>query len=153
MGKKIVWVLVIGLLTVIASSSSYLAWSISSERRDRDKAKATALSKEAKEAEQYDSACGLAKFQIGSLEEGCKSYMVKYGGNPPTSLMELVQPTNGDKPLVEGGATSLDSPFGTQYQLDTDHVDKKGHPDPIVFVVLPNGLKLFSSKRASEGVR
>jgi general secretion pathway protein G len=88
-----------------------------------------------------------AQAQMSTLEEGCKAYMIKNEGNPPQSLMELVQPTDGSKPLVEGGPNMLKSPHGIMYQYDPSHMDPYNSPDPMVSLPLPSGKILYSPKR------
>ena len=94
-----------------------------------------------------DAKDSTAKTQMGTLEEACKSYMVKNEGAVPPSLEELVQPTDGNKPLVEGGLNMLISPHGVKYNYDSTHVDPYGSPDPMVSLQLPNGKILYSPKR------
>ena len=87
-----------------------------------------------------------AQAQMGTLEEACKAYMIKNEGAVPQSLEELVQPTDGSKPLVEGGLNMLISPHGIKYSYDSSHVDPYQSADPMVSLQV-NGKVLYSPKR------
>ena len=98
-----------------------------------------------------DAKADSARNQMTMFENACKNYMAKNDGNPPPSLMELVAPTDGNKPLLDGGPAMLISPFNPnqQYQYDPTHVDSYGAPDPIVSLQMPDGRTLLSSRRKS----
>jgi general secretion pathway protein G len=96
-----------------------------------------------------DAKVDTAKQQIGQLESACKSYMVKNSGNVPQGLIELVQPTDGRQPLVEGGQNALMDPWGKEYQYDGNNVDAYNNPDPIVMTTNPNGQPIYSAKRSA----
>ncbi len=100
-----------------------------------------------------DAKIDTARTQCAMFESQCKNYMAKNGGVPPQSLMELVAPSDGKQPLVEGGVAALNDPWqqGGQYQMELSQ-DAYGNPDPIVFVVSPKtGQPIYSSKRAAMG--
>ncbi len=89
-----------------------------------------------------------ARLQIAVLENACRHYMVKNDGNAPGSLRMLVAPTDGSRPLILGGLEVLTDSWGKPYQLDTDHVDTYGMPDPLVFTLDPgDGKKITSARR------
>ncbi len=89
-----------------------------------------------------------AKAQMATFESACKHYMTRSDGNPPDTLQELVAPSDGSKPLVDGGLGALNSPFtGVQYGYDKTHVDNFGSPDPIVSLTLPDGQVIYSTRR------
>ncbi|QEL18127.1 type II secretion system protein GspG [Limnoglobus roseus] len=80
------------------------------------------------------------------MEAQCKAYLHKRG-SLPTSLRELVAPTDGRSPLLDGGLNTLLDPWGNPYQYDPNHLDENGQADPIVFTVTPKGRQLMSQKR------
>lgn len=100
-----------------------------------------------------DAKIDTARSQCALFETQCKAYMAKNGGNPPQSLMELVAPSDGRQPLIEGGPTALNDPWqqGGQYQMQIQ-ADSYGNPDPVVFVISPKtGQPIYSSKRTVVG--
>jgi hypothetical protein len=64
------------------------------------------------------------------FETACKNYTALHGGRPPDTLMELVAPSDGTKPMIEGGPNVLIGPFddGAQYQYDPNHKDSEARP-------------------------
>jgi general secretion pathway protein G len=100
-----------------------------------------------------DAKIDTARSQCALFETQCKAYMAKNGGNPPQSLMELVAPSDGRQPLIEGGPAALNDPWqqGGQYQLELRQ-DNYGNPDPVVYVTSPRtGQPIYSSKRSVMG--
>jgi general secretion pathway protein G len=100
-----------------------------------------------------DAKIDTARSQCALFETQCKAYMAKNGGIPPQSLMELVQPSDGRQPLIEGGMAALNDPWqqGGQYQMEI-HQDQYGNPDPVVYVISPKtGQPIYSSKRQAMG--
>lgn len=85
--------------------------------------------------------------QIAQLEWACKAYMAKNGGTPPPSLDELVTPSGGKQPLLDGGSAALIDPWGKQFQYDPTHEDQDGHPDPVVMTTNAHGGPVYSRKR------
>jgi general secretion pathway protein G len=94
-----------------------------------------------------DARMDTARNNITLLESQCKAYMAQNGGIPPASLTELVAPTDGRSPKLDGGLSALLDPWGQQYQYDPSAVDNYGAPDPIVSTVTPKGIPLTSNKR------
>lgn len=88
-----------------------------------------------------------ARAQMDTLEKACKTYMIKNEGNPPQNLQEIVAPTDGSRPLVEGGMNMLNTPFGNQYIYDPSHTDPFGSPDPMVSCQIPGGKMIYSPRR------
>jgi len=97
-----------------------------------------------------DAKVDTAQQTIAMFETQCKAYMAKNGGDPPQTLMELVQPTNGKSPLVDGGPTALINPWGGQYVMEIGQ-DNYGNPDPIVYTQTDRGVMLKSKKRQLAG--
>lgn len=95
-----------------------------------------------------DARVDTARQTIGQLESACKNFAVKNGGIPPADLQELVAPTTGGNPLIDGGAGALMDPWGQMFQYDPNNVDVNGNPDPVVFTINPKtGAQIFSAKR------
>jgi general secretion pathway protein G len=95
-----------------------------------------------------DARADSARNNMGELEKACKNYIAKNGGIPPNSLQELVSPTDGNSPFIDGGMNALVDPWGKQYQFDGSHVDNYGSPDPLVFTTNPKtGQPIYSVKR------
>lgn len=94
-----------------------------------------------------DAKIDTARNNITMLEKQCLAYATKNGGIPPASLSELVAPTNGKSPLIDGGPNALLDPWGQQYQYDASNYNANGDPDPLVYTVTPRGVKLFSNAR------
>ena len=88
-----------------------------------------------------------AKAQMANFENAAKAYALRNNEVPPDTLSELVAPSNGGKPYVEGGVNSLTSPFGTPYQYNGSNLDNNGSPDPIVWCTLSDGSTIYSTKR------
>lgn len=97
-----------------------------------------------------DAKIDTAQQTCAMLENQCKAYAAKNGGEPPQTLMELVAPTNGRSPLVEGGAASLRNPWTGTYEVEYQ-TDGEGNPIPIVFTVSDKGVRIISKKRQLEG--
>lgn len=87
-----------------------------------------------------------AKAQMTNFENAAKAYALRNNEVPPASLNELVTPSDGSKPYIDGGANSLISPFGTPYQYDPSHVDSANSPDPLVWCTLSDGTQIYSAK-------
>jgi general secretion pathway protein G len=87
-----------------------------------------------------------AKAQMTNFENAAKAYALRNNEQPPASLNELVTPSDGSKPYIDGGQNSLISPFGTPYQYDPSHQDSAGSPDPLVWCVLSDGTQIYSTK-------
>jgi general secretion pathway protein G len=98
-----------------------------------------------------DAKVDTAKQTIGQLESACKSYITKNGGNPPQDLIELVAPTDGRQPLVDGGQNALIDPWGKPYQYDPTNMDQYNNPDPVVMTTNPQGVAIYSAKRSMTG--
>lgn len=62
-----------------------------------------------------------AYIKMGKIEQAAKQYYIESGSNWPPSVMELVQPTAGGAPLLEGGMAAITDPWGGQFQ---------GQPEP-----------------------
>ena len=88
-----------------------------------------------------------AKAQMGAFEQNCKTYMLRSDGIPPQQLSELVAPSDGSKPLMDGGTDALISPFGNAYDYDPSNVDQFNNPDPIVSLRLSDNTVIYSARR------
>jgi general secretion pathway protein G len=97
-----------------------------------------------------DAKVDTAQNTIAMMETQCKAYMAKNGGDPPQQLSELVQPTNGKSPLIDGGISALNNPWGGQYMMEIGQ-DGQGNPDPIVYTQTDKGQTLYSKKRQMQG--
>jgi prepilin-type N-terminal cleavage/methylation domain-containing protein len=76
-----------------------------------------------------------ARTQCDFFEKQCKAFFVR-NNRLPQGLQELVQPQDGSRPLVDGGLSALQDPWGAgQYILeDSGSVDPvTGQPDFFVF--------------------
>jgi len=95
-----------------------------------------------------DARVDAARTQMTVFENACKNYMAKSEGNvPPNQLSDLVAPTDGSRPLVDGGPAILTPPTGGQYNYDRDHVDSYGSPDPMVSLTTKDGKTFYSTRR------
>lgn len=89
--------------------------------------------------------------QCTMLEAACKNYRERHGTLPP-SLRELIAPFDGKSPLIDGGSNAITDPWGSPYQYDSDHLNEKAEPDPIVFTVTPKGKKLMTPQRQPRSI-
>jgi len=87
-----------------------------------------------------DAKINQASLQMQKIEQGCKAYYSTNGGNWPSSLEELVVPSASGQPLLEGGASALMSPWGTQYQISFME-DSVGAQRLVVFCFDTNGKR------------
>ena len=94
-----------------------------------------------------DARVDAARTQMTVFENACKNYMAKNEGNPPQQLSDLVAPTDGSKPLVDGGTAILTPPTGGQYNYDPANVDSYGSPDPMVSLTTKDGKTYYSTRR------
>jgi len=99
-----------------------------------------------------DAKVDTAQNTIAMFETQCKAYMAKNGGDPPAQLSELVAPTNGKQPLVDGGIAALNNPWGGQYMMEISQ-DQNGNPDPIVYTQDDKGQTIYSKKRQLQGMQ
>ena len=68
---------------------------------------------------------------VNNLESAILTYQINYK-KLPSSLDDLVQPYDGDQPIVRGGAKVLEDPWGHKYQYERngrDVVVISGGPD------------------------
>ena len=56
-----------------------------------------------------------AYIKMGKIENAAKQYYIEAGSVWPTSVQELVQPTAGGAPLLEGGAAAITDPWNGQF--------------------------------------
>jgi general secretion pathway protein G len=59
-----------------------------------------------------------AKLQMQKIEQACKTYFAESGGNWPQGLEELIRPSDGRQPLLEGGESAITDPWNKPYLLD-----------------------------------
>ncbi|QEL18797.1 type II secretion system protein GspG [Limnoglobus roseus] len=94
-----------------------------------------------------DAKVDTARNTITMLETQCKAYAAKNGGQLPGTLQELVAPTNGKSPLIDGGPNVLLDPWGNQYQYNPDNTNQyTGEPDPMVWTTSKKG-PIYSNAR------
>ena len=60
-----------------------------------------------------------AYIKMGKIESAAKQFYIEAGSQWPQSVMDLVQPTAGGAPIMEGGAAAVTDPWGGQFQLST----------------------------------
>ena len=58
-----------------------------------------------------------AKIKATNISKACESYKANHDGTWPTALTELVSPTDGSKPLLQGGDTAITDPWGKTYNM------------------------------------
>ena len=63
------------------------------------------------------------KLRMGTVANACKAYALSHDGQWPGSLTELVQPSDGGKPLLEGGQTAIATSDGKlfSFKIVTDN--------------------------------
>jgi general secretion pathway protein G len=89
-----------------------------------------------------------ARQNMAALEKACKAYILKSGGNAPPSLTELIQPSDGGRPFIDGGQSALMDPWNQPYQYNGANVNASGDPDPIVSTKNPgNGQVIYALGR------
>lgn len=64
-----------------------------------------------------------AKIKASNIAKACESYKATHDSMWPTSLNELISPTDGSKPLLQGGDTAIIDPWGKNFnmQIVTDN--------------------------------
>lgn len=77
-----------------------------------------------------------AYIKMGKIEQAAKQYYIEAGSVWPTSVQELVQPTAGGAPLLEGGALAATDPWGGQFQISPQQ-DEAGTERLVVTCVNP----------------
>lgn len=93
-----------------------------------------------------DAKIDTARNQITMLENACQSYYAKNQAFPNT-LYDLVQPTDGKSPLVDGGVGALRDPWGKEYQYNASNTNANGDQDPMVMTTSSKGIPLYGNKR------
>jgi general secretion pathway protein G len=97
-----------------------------------------------------DAKYDTAQQQCAMFEQQCSAFAAKNGGQPPEQLSEIVVPTNGRQPLVEGGMAALVNPWQTgNYEVEYA-TDEQNNPIPIVYTMSPKG-RVISKKRQMQG--
>jgi general secretion pathway protein G len=94
-----------------------------------------------------DAKINQARTTMKMLEDAATNYATM-NGNPPVSLMELVSPTSGGRPLINGGPAMLVDPWGNEYQYNPEARNGYGDPAPQVWTTT-NGQQLFSTNKRS----
>lgn len=79
-----------------------------------------------------------AYIKMGKIEQAAKQYYIESGSNWPSSVMELVQPTAGGAPLLEGGMSAITDPWGGQFQAQPE-TDAAGSERYVVRCTTKNG--------------
>ena len=93
-----------------------------------------------------DAKIDKANADMKVIHTACKSYFIRANAWP-TSLMDIVQPQDGGRPFIDGGAAALQDPWGNQYQY-TMHVNPvSGEEEPLIFTTTPNGQQLSWPKQ------
>ena len=57
-----------------------------------------------------------ALLKMQKIEQACKAYQVSNDGNWPSSLNDLIAPTDG-RPFLEGGQTAITDPWFKPFQF------------------------------------
>jgi general secretion pathway protein G len=76
--------------------------------------------------------------KMKTLEQCCKAYAVKNGGNWPENLQLLIQPPDGGSPFVENGQQALLDSWGQQINY-TVTTYSTGEVGPQFTTVSPKG--------------
>jgi len=87
-----------------------------------------------------DAKEGAAKSGIKTIETACISYELKIG-SLPGSLNDLLQPPDGGKPYLQGGAESITDPWGKQFQYDASG-GRNGGQKPDVWTTNKEGVMI-----------
>ena len=82
-----------------------------------------------------------AKLQMQKIEFACKTYFAESGGNWPQSIEELIQPSDGRQPLLEGGVSAITDPWNKPYQMDLT-TDSTGATRVIVTTTNDRGIPM-----------
>ena len=85
-----------------------------------------------------DAKVDTARQNMQNLEKACKTYILKSGGHAPPTLGELLQPSDGGRPFIDGGQSALIDPWGKPFQYNGGNVNGAGDPDPVVFTTNPS---------------
>ena len=80
----------------------------------------------------------VAESQMNLIVKGYESFLLRTGGsNYPNDPIELVQPSDGGRPYLDGGLSAITSPWGDRYQVNI--VETSSGPKPVVTCNSPNG--------------
>jgi len=92
-----------------------------------------------------DSKKDKAKLDIRAIDHAVKAYSLRYD-NPPEQLAQLLQPPDGGKPFLEGGAAAITDPWGRPYTYSAaGGVGAGGEPQPIISCQPPDGSQPISN--------
>ena len=84
----------------------------------------------------HDAKVDSARASAFAISKAIQAYEIRHG-SPPESLQMLIQPTDGAKPYLEGGAAALTDPWGKPFQYDLAGPNNGGQK-PDVFTVDPD---------------
>jgi len=96
-----------------------------------------------------------ARTQCDFFEKQCMAYYAR-NNQLPNTLIDLVAPQDGSKPLVDGGMSALTDPWGGQYQLENSGNTNQntGRPDFHVHCTQGGpqggGQQIFSTTRMRQ---
>ena len=88
-----------------------------------------------------DAKADATTLKMQALEKACKAYATKNDGNPPESLNELLFPSDGAEPFIEGGQASIMSTWGTPINYEPRAIDPGGSPSPVFRAQSPDGKR------------
>jgi general secretion pathway protein G len=89
-----------------------------------------------------DAKIDRARMDMRTIHTQVKAYHIR-SSQWPTSLMSLVQPEDGGRPFLEGGAQALMDPWGNQYQYTMRANPTSGEEEPVIFTTGPQGQQLM----------
>ncbi len=58
-----------------------------------------------------------AKIRASNIARACESYKATHDGTWPAALNELVSPTDGSRPLLQGGDSAITDPWGKRFNM------------------------------------
>lgn len=72
-----------------------------------------------------------AKLKAAAIQKAVKAYIIKYDSVPPNT-MALINPGQGEKPFLEGGADAIKTPWGGEFAISSQ---QRGDSNEVAIIV------------------